>query len=144
VADIGAIRRALKDRIGTLPDTTGYAFIPDAFNPPLFFVSPDRPFIDYQQVFGRGGAGLNRSEMRFIINYATNRIDEESAQNQIDEFLDPAGQVVSNLLDTQVQDSLSELISYIELNTVTATRYGSQRVGGTSYFGVQLQITVMV
>lgn len=139
MANIGAIRRALVARIGPIPDTTAYAFVPDGVNVPCFFVGPDRPFIDYTQVFQMG-----RSELHFVLTYLTNRIDEESAQDQIDEFIDPAGQVISNLLDTTVDDTLSQLISYVELSTVTAARYGSQRVGGTSYFGVQVQFTVMV
>lgn len=137
MVNIGAIRRALMDRIGPIPDTTLYAFIPDAVNVPCLFIEPDRPFMDYQIVMQYGG----RANLKFVITFITNRIDEESAQAQVDDFLDPEGQVVANLQD-RVDDALNDLVASVEVDY--ATRYGSYKVGGTNYFGVQLQITVMV
>ena len=98
-------------------------------------MEPARPFVDYQQAFG--GAG---TEWKFIVTILVNRVDEESAQDAIDEYLDPDGQFVEVLQARGLGDSLSEIAQYVEV--MSATRYGAYRVGGVMYFGAQLMLTV--
>lgn len=135
MASMGAVRRALAKRIQPLEDVTVYPFVPDAVNAPAIYIDPDRPFIDYQQAFRDGQACW-----KFALTLLVNRIDDESAQNALDDMVDPFGPIVTRLQDTGIDDDFSALACWAEV--LTATRYGSYRVGGTSYFGCQLMIEV--
>lgn len=132
---MSAIRHALVERIGTLPDFTGYPFIPDSINAPAGFVEPDRPFVDYQQTFQSG-----QIQWKFLLTVMVNRLDEPSAQDELDDYLDPMGPFVTTLQSMDYEDTLSELVSYV--NVMAATRYGAYTIGGTTYLGAQLLITV--
>lgn len=136
MASMGDVRRALAERIGQVADDfTVYAFIPDAVIAPCLYIDPDRPFLDYQQAFRSGQA-----YWRFAITILVNRIDDESAQNALDDLVDPFGVIVSRLQADDIDDSMAEIACYAEV--LSATRYGSYRVGGTTYFGTQIMIEV--
>jgi hypothetical protein len=136
MAGMGAVRHALVERLGTLPDFTGYHFVPDAVNVPCAFVEPDRPFVDYQQAFQ--GAG---TQWRFVITILVNRMDEEAAQYELDGYLDPDGDFVAVLQELGIDDSLSQVANFVEV--LSASRYGGYKVGGTDYLGAQLSVLVM-
>jgi len=128
------LRFALAERIGTVADMTVYPLIPDSPNVPCAWIEPGRPFVDYQDVF-RGRSGL----WHFDVTIITNRIDVESAQEALDEYLDPDGPFVAGLQADDITDALSALTNnYVQV--LTASRYGSYRVGGTNYLGVQINV----
>lgn len=129
-----ALRAAIVERLGNIDDFTIYPRITDAANVPCAWVVPDKPLVDYQQVF-RGAIG----QWNFLIEIITNRIDIESAQDFLDEYIDPDGPFVTRLQDDTVQDALSELTSN-SVQVLAASRYGSYRVGGTTYLGIQLSL----
>jgi len=135
MGQMGDIRRGLAERIAGLPDFEGYPFMPDAINVPCAWVEPDSPFVNYQVVFA-GGA----TEWRFLITILSNRQDEESGQEILDEYLSPDGLIVGALQARGVGDLLDETAQYV--NVISASRYGSYKVGGTHYFGVQLSVEV--
>lgn len=129
-----ALRAAIVERLGNIDDFTIYPRITDSANVPCAWVVPDKPLVDYQQVF-RGAVG----QWNFLIEIITNRIDIESAQDFLDEYIDPDGPFVTRLQDDTVQDALSELTSN-SVQVLAASRYGSYRVGGTTYLGIQLSL----
>lgn len=136
MASMGVVRRALATRIGVVAkDFHVYPFVPDAVIVPCLYIDPDRPFIDYQQAFRDGQACW-----KFALTILVNRIDDESAQEALDDLVDPFGPIVTRLQDANVEDDLSEVAAYVEV--LTGTRYGSYRVGATSYFGTQIMIEV--
>lgn len=130
-----ALRAALLERVGQLPDLTTYPFVPDGVNAPAVWVEPNRPFVDYQQVFA-GGV----TEWQFVLTIVVNRIDEESAQDELDDYLDPFGPFVELLQDRSIRDALYDGAHYVEV--MSATRYGTYQIGGTAYLGAQIMITV--
>lgn len=132
---MGAIRRALIDRLGQIPDVTPYRFVPDAINAPAVWVQPAQPFVDYQKAFQ--GIG---TEWQFLITVLVNRLDEESAQDELDGYLDPDGVLVETLQRRDSDDSLANLVDYVEV--ISAQRYGAYRVGGTTYLGAEILIVV--
>lgn len=130
------IREALAARLDPIVDFTVYPLIPDSANVPCAWVEPDRPFVDYQDVF-RGNTGT----WRFRITIVTNRIDMESAQTALDEYLDPDGPFVAGLQADDIDDDLAKLTN----NNVTvrsSSTYGNHEIGGTTYLGVQLFISL--
>lgn len=131
---VTALRAAIVERLGNIDDFTIYPRITDQANVPCAWVVPDRPLVDYQQVF-RGAVG----QWNFLIEIITNRIDIESAQDFLDEYIDPDGPFVTRLQDDTVQDALTELTSN-SVQVLAASRYGSYRVGGTTYLGIQLSL----
>lgn len=134
-AGMGAIRRAMVARLGTIQDVTAYHFVPDAINAPAMFVQPGQPFVDYQKVFN----GLG-TEWKLFITILVNRIDEESAQGDLDRYLDPDGVLVDILQRRDIDDDLAELIDYVEV--LSAQRYGAYRIGNTTYLGAEMVIVV--
>lgn len=121
--------------MGTIQDVTTYAFVPDAIIAPAMFVQPAQPFVDYQKSF----RGLG-TEWKFFITILVNRIDEESAQDDLDNYLSPDGVLVDILQRTDIDDDLAELIDYVEV--MSAQRYGAYRIGNTTYLGAEMVIVV--
>lgn len=129
------IREALVARLGVIPDFDARPYIPDSINVPGCFVEPDRPFVDYAIVFQTGQLKWN-----FQLTVLASRLDEPSAQNALDDLMHPFGPLVGALQSMEIEDDLSELISYV--NVLQATRYGAYEIGGTTYLGAQLSIEV--
>lgn len=126
------LRAAMVSRLGNINDLTGYPKIPDSANVPCYWIAPDKPFVDYQQYFRNGLAQWN-----FLVEIITNRQDIESAQDILDEYVDPDGPFVTRLQAQYMGDDLAELTNDT-VEVLTASRYGSYKIGNTAYLGVQL------
>lgn len=135
-AGMSEIREALAARLGTYPDFTAYEYVPDGIYAPAAFIEPDRPFVDYQKAFQTGQICWT-----FLVTVLVNRMDEPSAQKELDKYLDPMGGFVSLLQSTEEEDALSELVSFV--NVLKGNRYGAYSIGGTTYLGAQLLVEVM-
>lgn len=133
-AAMGAIRRAMVDRLGTIPDVTVYRFVPDAINAPAMWVQPARPFVEYHH------QAPGDTEWRFVVTTLVNRIDEESAQDALDEYLHPSGVLVRTLQYSDSDDALARLVNYVEV--LSGQRYGVFSVGGTTYLGAEILVCV--
>lgn len=134
---IGSIRRAVVDRIGPIDGISGYAFVKDVANVPCYMIRVDPNWAKFQ-VMSFGVIGI--SEVNLSITFYTNRLDEESAQEAIDDFFDPRGPMFTNLLSTNtptgpIDDDLSRLVSYVEFGS--GDQYGMHAVGGTHYWGAR-------
>lgn len=141
-AGLYPVRTAMASRLDGIPSATSgllltaTPFLPDQVNSvPLVWVEPDRPFIDYEEVYR-----LNRAEYRLLLTILVNRLDEPSSQAELDSFLDPWGDFIQTLLSDEIDDDLADLISYVEVKQ--ATRYGAYSVGGTTYLGAQLLVRI--
>jgi hypothetical protein len=135
---IKLVRRALKDRIGPYPDVEVYSVAVDNPSVPCIYIKPSNSrFLQFQTMaFGKVGI----SGMRLDFTFVTNRQDEDSAQDQIDDLLDGDGQFLQNLLAKDIEDDMSQLVAYIELDV--ADEYGMHVVGGTSYFGITVHADI--
>jgi hypothetical protein len=133
-AGMGQIRRAVMDRLGQIPDVTPYAFVPDAVETPAVFIEPAASFVDYTQGYGR-------PNWKFVITVLVNRIDEDTAQDALDDYIDPDGPIVAILARTDIDDSLNAVAS---IEPLSAGRYGSYRVGNTTYLGAQISISAQI
>lgn len=131
MATFGAIRAAIRDALETIPELNAYSWIPDSIVVPAAIVAPASPFIEYQTRFGSG-----KARWRLYVTFLTVRVDEESAQSEVDALISPGGPVITAL-------HASDLGAGIDFaSVVRAERYGSFRVGDTSYLGVQLLVEV--
>lgn len=136
MARMGSIQRGLVARLDDIPDFTAYGFVPDSVNVPCVIVRPGSPFVDYQVVMG----GHTKATWHFKLVVLINRIDEESAQAEVDSYIDPDGPIVA-AIHAEVDDELDDLADYCTV--VRGDQYGDFRVGGASYFGAQLTVEVM-
>ena len=136
MARMGDIQRGLVARLSRIPDVEAYPFVPDAINAPCVIVRPNRRFADYQVVMG----GNTKATWRFLLLILVNRIDEESAQEELDHYIDPDGPVVA-AIHAELDDALDDLTDFSLV--VSGEGYGDVRVGGTDYFGAELSIEVM-
>lgn len=140
MARLGDVRRAVRDRlISMVPtDVKVYAFITDAASVPCLWIEPSRRFMKPTTDFGGG------CEYFLILTIVVNRMDEESAQDALDDYLDPAGPFVAGLegtSGTEPLDDLKVLVDFTEV--ISGDSYGTYKVGDTYYFGAQLSIKVM-
>lgn len=135
IAGIAEIRDALVERLGSIPEFDARSFWPDSINVPGAWVEPDRPFVDYEQVFDS-----DHAEWKLVLTIVTSRIDEDSAQKELDGWLSPRGPFISKLREKNVGDTLDQLVSYVQV--LTGSRYGAYRVGDADYLGAQVFICV--
>lgn len=128
------LRLAVVERLGNIDDLTIYPKIPDSANVPCAWIAPDKSknYAEYQVRF-QGGL----TQYNFVVEIITNRQDIESAQDILDDYLSDDGPFITRLQALDVGDSLSELIGN-NIEVLTASRYGSYKVGGTVYLGFQL------
>lgn len=139
---MGDIRRALAARMRTVApdDLRIYPFVADGPTVPCMWIEPDRKFRNYQVVFGGKG-----NSFQMILTIAVSRMDEESAQDALDDLLDDEddSSFVNALhgLTGDPSDALTSLISYVDVDY--ADSYGTYKVGDTYFFGAQVHITVV-
>lgn len=137
MARMGAVRRAIKERLDSIvpDDLLVCAFVPDGITPPYVWIEPDRTNAEFQIQFQGGG-----TKLKLLITILTNRMDEESAQDYLDDFIDEDGPFVDGLQQSG-PDYESAGISYVD--ALVAGSYGTYKVGDTYYFGVQIAIRVV-
>ncbi len=133
MATLGDIRRALRDRIEALvpEDVRVFPFVPDGVVVPCVWIEPDRTTTEFQIAFNTGSGEI----YNLLLTILTNRIDEESAQDALDLYVDPDGPFKTGL-EQGTNDQLAGLISYLDV--LKAIGYGTYKVGDTFYFGIQL------
>jgi hypothetical protein len=131
---LGGIRRAVAARLTTLvdPEVLVFPFVTDSVSVPQIWIEPDSTNAKFQVQFG--GAG---TEFFLILTIVTNRVDEETAQDHLDGFIDEDGPLVAGLQEPG-DDYLAVGVSYI--NALIAASYGTYKVGDADYFGVQISI----
>lgn len=129
----GTVRRALVNTLGELPDFNVYDKIQDSFPVPAIFVSPANPVVEYYDTRG----GKRHSAWRMLVTVLVNRIEIESAQDELDPLTDREGPIFGTLQD-QVLTKLGGIAQYTTV--VRAERYGTFRVGNTDYYGVQFLV----
>lgn len=133
---MSALRKAIIERLGVFDDLTCYWYDADEVEAPAVIVMPDRPFVDYQQAFRS-----RLAEWRFVLTLLVQRVDEEAAQEALDDYVDPHGPFVARLRETDVGDSLTELSQ--DFVTVTAgTNYAEHSRSGTAYLTAQIKVVV--
>jgi hypothetical protein len=134
------LRQAICDRLATVAtdrDITYYPFEPDEVDAPAICVLPDDPFVDYHQAQGHSQS----AEWRFVLTLFVNRVDEDSAQQLLDEWVDPAGVFVTALQSDDYYDRLFEL-SHNYVTAVSGGRYGGFVQGNTSYLVAQMRVSI--
>jgi hypothetical protein len=133
------IRQAIITRLSAvspISDITYYWFEPDELDAPAIVVLPDDPFVDYRQTFQHG-----LTEWNFVLTLFANRMDEESAQELLDEWTDPRGPFVLGLHSDDIDDALWALAPY-GVEVMSGVRYGGFVQGNTRYLVAQLRVCV--
>lgn len=134
------LRQAVVDRLAAVAtdrDITYYPFEPDEVDAPAICVLPDDPFVDYHQAMGGSGS----AEWRFVLTLFANRVDEDSAQELLDAWVDPRGVFVTALQSDDHTDQLSAL-SRNYVTVMAGVRYGGFTQGHTRYLVAQMKVSI--
>lgn len=129
------VRKAVIGRLKPVLDFTYYWYAPTMPVAPAVLVMPDHPPVDYQQAFSS-----NTAEYRLVLTLIVDRIDEETAQEQLSELLAPTGPIVGALHDDDQADSLSKLTRYVQVTS--AGSFSEMTMGGVTYYYAQLRVSV--
>lgn len=113
-----------------VPDNVTYARTPDAIITPAVVVVPASPFAGYQRAMGDSLSALYRLEVTIL----TGRLNEQVAQQQLDEWASPDGPILPALYGADLADA--------EVVSVAGQQYGSFRFGDASYLGFSLLVEV--
>lgn len=132
------IRHALAERLNAvgLPDFKAYPYVPDAVIVPCGWVQPAYPFADYND----SRFGLPEASWHFWVVILVGRIPEFTAQDAIDDYIDPAGPLLQ-VLQEERQDALGQLVGS-NTTLMRGERYGAIKVGDTYYFGAILSVQI--
>lgn len=131
---IAAVRTALANQLGTIPNLRAYANRVDQVSPPaVMILPPSGSFIRYGQSFD-GAADIT---LRAIL--VMDKSDSTSGQAAMDPYLDVSGtsSIYANL---QAGGTLGGVVQFAALTEATA--YGPVTVGAIEYLGCQLLISV--
>lgn len=128
MADIGAIRQGLADRLATLTGLRAFAYIPDAVPVPAAVVGP--PEVDFDRTFQRGADTL-----RFPIRVYASRADVRTAQAKLDSFFE-TGIGEQHLIDHAgvyiVDDAGDRIITDVLASSVKSVLEAEQTLGGAA------------
>lgn len=129
------VRKAVAARLdGRIRDVTYYHYPPAYPEVPCVWVGNGFPQLDPEQVFG------GYSKFNFVLTLAVDWIDEETAYDQLSEWIDDEGPVIGALLDTSIDDDLSRLSK--DVRAVVSENSGEMTVGETKYQYAQVRVAV--
>ena len=144
---VGDIRRGLKDRLDTalqaagMDDVQGFAFTTDQIgSPPAYVIQVDRQGGDLEIADSDESALYS-----LLITVVTNRIEEETAQDDLDTYFDPAGPFIAPLraIHGTLGDYLDNLDGFSYVRVMRRQNPGQYQWGDATYYGEQLAIKVM-
>lgn len=136
MADYGAIRQGLADKLQTIPTfLTVYATTPSRITPPSAIVLPGRPVADYH-VSMEGTAGA-LTRFPFEIIAAVQQMAEQYNQQKLDELVTGTGSVPAVL---EADPTLGGVC--LTLQCSAATDYGLLTFADSTFVGIRYAVEV--
>ena len=133
MASITELRDALAANLATIPGLRTSATIPDNPNPPIAIVQLAR--VQYHQDFQRG-----MTEYNFAVQVVVGRVDERSAQRNLDAYCSSTGEASISLaveLDRTLGGKAFDSI------VTEMTSYGSMLISEVTYLAAEFNVRVL-
>jgi hypothetical protein len=133
VASIAELRQGIATNLATIAGLRVSEFIPDNPNPPIAVVQFDRA--QYHLDMGNG-----MTEYSFVVQLIVGRVDERTAQRNLDAYCSSTGSS-SVLLAVESNRTLSG--KAYDCVVTEMSSYGPVLVNDTTYLGAEFQIRVL-
>jgi hypothetical protein len=133
VASIAELRQGIATNLGTIAGLRTSEFIPDNPNPPIAIVQFDRA--QYHLDMGNG-----MTEYSFVVQLIVGRVDERTAQRNLDAYCSSSGSS-SVLLAVESNRTLNG--KAFDCVVTEMSSYGPVLVNDTTYLGAEFQIRVL-
>ena len=133
MASISDLRDGIVANLQTIPGLRTSATIPDNPNPPIAIVQLNR--VQYHQDFQRG-----MTEYNFAVQVIVGRVDERSAQANLDAFCSSTG--ASSIILAIESDRLLGGKAF-SLIVTEMTNYGSVLISDVTYLAAEFNVRVL-
>jgi len=133
VASIAELRQGIATNLATISGLRVSEFIPDNPNPPIAIVQFDRA--QYHLDMGNG-----MTEYSFVVQLIVGRVDERTAQRNLDAYCSSSGSS-SVLLAVESNRTLNG--TAFDCVVTEMSSYGPVLVNDTTYLGAEFQIRVL-
>lgn len=133
MASIAELRQGIATNLATIAGLRVSEFIPDNPNPPIAVVQFDRA--QYHLDMGNG-----MTEYSFVVQLIVGRVDERTAQRNLDAYCSSTGSS-SVLLAVESNRTLSG--KAYDCVVTEMSSYGPVLVNDTTYLGAEFQIRVL-
>lgn len=133
MASIAELRQGIATNLATISGLRVSEFIPDNPNPPIAIVQFDRA--QYHLDMGNG-----MTEYSFVVQLIVGRVDERTAQRNLDAYCSSSGSS-SVLLAVESNRTLSG--KAFDCVVTEMSSYGPVLVNDTTYLGAEFQIRVL-
>lgn len=133
MASIAELRQGIATNLATISGLRVSEFIPDNPNPPIAIVQFDRA--QYHLDMGNG-----MTEYSFIVQLIVGRVDERTAQRNLDAYCSSSGSS-SVLLGVESNRTLSG--KAFDTIVTEMSSYGPVLVNDTTYLGAEFQVRVL-
>ena len=133
MANIAELRTAIATNLGTIAGLRVSDFIPDNPNPPVAILQFDRAQYHLDMANGM-------SEYSFIIQLIVGRVDERTAQRNLDSYCASTGDA-SVLLAVESDRLLSG--KAFDCIVTDMTSYGPVSINDITYLGAEFQVRVL-
>jgi hypothetical protein len=133
VASIAELRNEIAQNLATIAGLRTSEFIPDNPNPPIAIVQFDRA--QYHLDMGNG-----MTEYSFVVQLIVGRVDERTAQRNLDAYCSSTGSS-SVLLAVESNRTLDG--KAFDCVVTEMSSYGPVLVNDTTYLGAEFQVRVL-
>ena len=133
MASIAELRQGIATNLATISGLRVSEFIPDNPNPPIAIVQFDRA--QYHLDMGNG-----MTEYSFVVQLIVGRVDERTAQRNLDAYCSSSGSS-SVLLAVESNRTLNG--TAFDCVVTEMSSYGPVLVNDTTYLGAEFQIRVL-
>jgi len=130
MAEVSVLRQALADKIAGITGLRTSAFMPDSPSPPQAIVTPRR--ITYDSSFARG-----MDEYEMIVTVIVGRVEERTAQRNLDGYLSGAG---STSIKQRLEQDRTLGGKCQTLRVTQMSQYTAIPVGEMSYLAAELVV----
>lgn len=135
MASLRTVRDALAAAITASVDIQGYANVPEAVNLPAFVVMPRTG--DFMVAMGRGGVTYT-----FDVFVLVSRRDDDLAQYDLDDYIEPVGSQSVSAAIWDARDSLAA--QGMDVHVRGWSQYGARwDIGDIAHVGAALEVQVL-
>ena len=131
-SSVSKVRKGIEEALGSIPGMRCYATVPDKIVTPAAIVVPESG--TYTATYNRGS-----DDMSFSIQLVACRVATRQGQEQLDSFLDGAGDnsVIAALMEDETLGGVAHFV-----NVVGWAEYGVYDMAGEQFYGVTISVEV--
>jgi hypothetical protein len=135
VTSLKVVRAAVIERLTPVADVTYYTAMPTFPETPAVVATPDHPPAEFEQTFSLGYTRWN-----LMLTLIVDRVDEAAAQDQLSEWMDPAGPFIGALRADGVADTLGRLTE--DVRVTAAADFQEMHFNRVRFYYAQLRVAV--